>query len=99
MFGIARTFRASVAGGLSFCLAFSGLPAAPSLAEAATPSTMMVTLPARAFSALWMAMPSQATPPPEFSRAVTSPSSSASACRTSMAVKPVSSHQSPPTGP
>lgn len=27
MFGIARTFRASVAGGMSFCLAFSGLPA------------------------------------------------------------------------
>ncbi len=26
MFGIAKTFRASVAGGLSFCLAFSGLP-------------------------------------------------------------------------
>ncbi|MFC6446075.1 type II and III secretion system protein family protein [Shinella zoogloeoides] len=42
MFGIARTFRASVAGGLSFCLAFSGLPAAPSLAEAATPSVIRI---------------------------------------------------------
>ena len=40
MFGIARTLRASVAGGLSFCVALSGLPLAVvapvSTAEAAT---------------------------------------------------------------
>lgn len=41
MFGIARTFRASVAGGLSFCLAFSGLPVAPSIAEAAPSSSII----------------------------------------------------------
>ncbi len=41
MFGIARTFRASVAGGLSFCLAFSGLPAALSTAEAAPSSSII----------------------------------------------------------
>lgn len=41
MFGIARTFRASVAGGLSFCLAFSGLPATPSIAEAAPSSSII----------------------------------------------------------
>ena len=48
MFGIARTFRASVAGGASFCLAFSGLPAAivtgapVSLAEAASSSIVRI---------------------------------------------------------
>ncbi|MBB5043021.1 type II and III secretion system protein family protein [Shinella fusca] len=48
MFGIARTFRASVAGGASFCLAFSGLPAAivtgapVSVAEAATSSIIRI---------------------------------------------------------
>ena len=48
MFGITRTFRASVAGGLSFCLALSGLPeaalnGAPALtAEAATASVIRI---------------------------------------------------------
>lgn len=48
MFGIARTFRASVAGGASFCLAFSGLPAAivtgapVSVAEAAGSSIVRI---------------------------------------------------------
>jgi len=48
VFGIARTFRASVAGGASFCLAFSGLPAAivtgapVSVAEAATSSIIRI---------------------------------------------------------
>lgn len=42
MFGITRTFRASVAGGLSFCLAFSGLPVAPSVAEAANASLIRI---------------------------------------------------------
>ena len=45
MFGIARTFRASVAGGLSFCLAFSGLPDAlfhGAGAEAATASIIRI---------------------------------------------------------
>ena len=44
MFGIARTFRASVAGGLSFCIALSGLPLAPvSTAEAATASVIRIS--------------------------------------------------------
>ncbi|MCR6500552.1 type II and III secretion system protein family protein [Shinella sp. CPCC 101442] len=44
MFGIARTFRASVAGGLSVCLAFSGLPLAPvATAEAATASVIRIS--------------------------------------------------------
>jgi len=48
VFGIARTFQASVAGGASFCLAFSGLPAAivtgapVSVAEAATSSIIRI---------------------------------------------------------
>ena len=45
MFGIARTFRASVAGGMSFCLAFSGLPAAvvgaPGVAAQAASSSVI----------------------------------------------------------
>ena len=44
MFGIARTFRASVAGGLSFCLALTGFPLAPvATAEAATPSVIRIS--------------------------------------------------------
>ncbi|WP_439626038.1 type II and III secretion system protein family protein [Shinella sp.] len=48
VFGIARTFRASVAGGLSVCLALSGLPgvvlegAAVATAEAATASVIRI---------------------------------------------------------
>lgn len=48
MFGIARTLRASVAGGMSFCLAFSGLPAmvvsgeAVATAEAANASVIRI---------------------------------------------------------
>ena len=45
MFGIARTFRASVAGGLSFCLAVSGLPGAfvnGMAAEAASSSVIRI---------------------------------------------------------
>ena len=45
MFGIARTFRASVAGGMSFCLAFSGLPFAMiegAAAQAATASVIRI---------------------------------------------------------
>ncbi|MBN9056133.1 MAG: pilus assembly protein N-terminal domain-containing protein [Rhizobiales bacterium] len=45
MIGIARTFRASVAGGLSFCLAVSGLPVAAvtgAAAEAATSSILRI---------------------------------------------------------
>nr|WP_298104458.1 type II and III secretion system protein family protein [uncultured Shinella sp.] len=43
MFGITRTFRASVAGGLSVCLAFSGFPLAPvATAEAATASVIRI---------------------------------------------------------
>ncbi|WP_431522399.1 type II and III secretion system protein family protein [Shinella zoogloeoides] len=42
MFGIARTFRASVAGGLSFCLAFSGLPAVYDGGLAASAATSSV---------------------------------------------------------
>ena len=45
MFGIARTFRASVAGGLSVCLALSGLPVAllaGTAAEAANASIIRI---------------------------------------------------------
>jgi pilus assembly protein CpaC len=45
VFGIARTFRASVAGGISFCLAVSGLPAAlvtGVAAEAASSSVIRI---------------------------------------------------------
>lgn len=45
MFGIARTFKASVAGGISFCLAVSGLPVAlvtGAPAEAATSSILRI---------------------------------------------------------
>jgi pilus assembly protein CpaC len=48
VFGMTRTFRASVAGGLSFCLAFSGMPAtfvggtAITPAEAATASIIRI---------------------------------------------------------
>ncbi len=47
MFGIAKTFRASVAGGLSFCLAFSGMPglegAGVATAQASTASVIRIT--------------------------------------------------------
>nr|WP_313526553.1 type II and III secretion system protein family protein [Shinella sp.] len=44
MFGLAKTFRASVAGGLSVCLAFSGFPLAPvAVAEAATASVIRIS--------------------------------------------------------
>lgn len=42
MFGITRTFRASVAGGLSFCLAFAGFPLPGQVAEAATSSIIRI---------------------------------------------------------
>jgi len=45
VFGIARTFKASVAGGISFCLAVSGLPVAlvtGAPAEAATSSILRI---------------------------------------------------------
>lgn len=44
MIGIAKTFRASVAGGLSVCLALSGFPLAPvATAEAATASVIRIS--------------------------------------------------------
>ncbi len=44
MFGLAKTFRASVAGGLSVCLAFSGFPLVPvTTAEAATASVIRIS--------------------------------------------------------
>lgn len=42
MFAITRIFRASVAGGLSFCLAFAGLPLPGQVAEAATSSIIRI---------------------------------------------------------
>lgn len=42
MFAITRTFRASVAGGLSLCLAFAGLPLPGQVAEAATSSIIRI---------------------------------------------------------
>lgn len=42
MFGIAKTFRASVASGMSFCLAFSGLPVTATTAEAANASIIRI---------------------------------------------------------
>jgi len=42
VFGITRTFRASVAGGLSFCLAFAGFPLPGQVAEAATSSIIRI---------------------------------------------------------
>jgi pilus assembly protein CpaC len=42
VFGIAKTFRASVAGGMSVCLAFSGLPATVGTAEAANASIIRI---------------------------------------------------------
>ncbi|RFZ88502.1 type II and III secretion system protein family protein [Shinella sp. WSJ-2] len=44
VFGLAKTFRASVAGGLSVCLALSGFPLAPvATAEAATASVIRIS--------------------------------------------------------
>lgn len=42
MFAITRIFRASVAGGLSFCLAFAGLPLPGQVAEAAASSIIRI---------------------------------------------------------
>jgi len=42
VFAITRIFRASVAGGLSFCLAFAGLPLPGQVAEAATSSIIRI---------------------------------------------------------